>query len=330
MERISRTPPGHSRRHPVRHILIHPDQAGRRIDNYLSAELRDVPRARIYQMLRRGEVRINGKRVRQGYRLEGGEELRIPPVSIIENPVPAPPRDFLLDLIRDSVIYEDRDFLAINKPAGLVVHSGSGRTYGVIEILRLLRDDADTLQLAHRLDRETSGVLLVAKNYPGLLHLQDCFRAGKVKKSYMALLKSLLVERTVIVNKPLSRKFLRSGERLSGISDDGKNAHTTFRLVRTVNDASLTKVEIQTGRTHQIRVHAASIGHPLAADDKYGDKAFNITVKRAGLKRLFLHAESVEIPAMKGKGTIHIRAPLADELGEFLVAYENIQINGQV
>jgi len=323
MERILSPRETPVRRHPVRHVQVKSEQAGRRIDNYLSSELRDIPKTRIYQMLRRGEVRVNGRRVKQGYRLEEGEEIRIPPVLMHEESLPGPPREYLLDMLRNAVIYADDNLLAINKPSGLVVHSGSGRTFGVIELLRILYpEQADSLQLAHRLDRETSGVLLVTRNLRFLASLQDCFRNGKVKKCYQALLKGKLENNNVTVNKPLERNIIISGERLSGVSDSGKTAHTEFRTVRIIKDACLVDVEIKTGRTHQIRVHAASIGHPLAGDDKYGDRAFNRKLKRAGLKHLFLHAAALHIPAIDGAKPVYIKAALPDELGKFLDKYQ--------
>ena len=306
-------------REPVRHVRVGADQAGRRIDNYLAAAL-DLPRSRIYQMLRKGEVRVDGRRVRQGHRLEEGEQVRIPPVSRSEMPAPETPRDYLLALVRDSLIYEDEDVLALNKPAGLVVHGGSGRTFGVIELLRRTRAEGEALQLVHRLDRETSGVLLVARNHRALARLQEGFRDRRVGKTYLALLKGKL-DRDSTVDQPLDRNLLRSGERLSGVSEAGKQALTRFRPVRVVKDATLAQVEIGTGRTHQIRVHAAHIHHPVAGDDKYGDRTFNRKLKRAGLKHLFLHAAALSVPGWHGRKPLVIEAPLPGELEEFLRRY---------
>jgi len=298
------------------------EQSGRRIDNFLTSELGDIPRSRIYQMLRRGEVRVDGKRIKQGYRLQQGEEVRIPPVSVQEPDTQVLPRDYLLKMISDCVLYEDQNLLALNKPSGLVVHGGSGRTFGVIELLRILRkDEAGSLQLAHRLDRETSGVLLITKNLRYLASLQQCFKAGTLHKTYMALLKGKLAKSLTIVDKPLERSIVRSGERLSGVSDAGKTAHTEFRLVRVIKDTCLAEVHIRTGRTHQIRVHAASIDHPVAGDDKYGDKDFNKRIGRAGLKHLFLHAASIKLPAIDGNKAVHLEAPLAVELADFIQKY---------
>ncbi|MEX2352581.1 MAG: RluA family pseudouridine synthase [Gammaproteobacteria bacterium] len=323
MERIPPVSDSQSRRCPVRHVQVDAEQAGRRIDNYLTSELRDIPKTRIYQMLRRGEVRVNGKRVRQGYRLEAGEEVRIPPVTLNEAASEPAPREYLLDMIRGAIIYEDRDLIVINKPSGLVVHSGSGRTFGVIELLRFLYpEQADKLQLAHRLDRETSGVLLVTRSLPYLTSLQECFREGKISKHYQALLKGRLEQNPLVVTRPLERNIVRSGERLSSISEAGKSAHTEFRMSRVIKGACLVDIGIKTGRTHQIRVHAASIDHPVAGDDKYGDRTFNRKLKREGLKHLFLHAASVHIPAINGKKALRIKAPLPDDLVGFINKYQ--------
>lgn len=322
MERISTSGREQARREPVRHVRIGADQAGRRIDNYLTAAL-DIPRSRIYQMLRKGEVRVDGRRVRQGHRLEEGEQVRIPPVSRGESRDPAPPRDYLLQRVRDSIIHEDEDILALNKPTGLVVHGGSGRTWGVIELLRKIHgEDGGGLQLVHRLDRETSGVLLIARHHQALARLQAGFRDRRVGKTYLTLLKGRLDRESFEVDKPLDRNLLRSGERLSSVSDEGKSALTRFRRRRIIKDATLAEVEISTGRTHQIRVHAAAIGHPVAGDDKYGERAFNRKIRQAGLKHLFLHAAAIRIPAWHNNKPLVIEAPLPAELADFLRRYE--------
>jgi 23S rRNA pseudouridine955/2504/2580 synthase len=225
-------------------------------------------------------------------------------------------------MIKNSVIYEDANLLALNKPAGLVVHGGTGRTYGVIELLRLLYPaEADKLQLAHRLDRETSGVLLVTRDLRYLAALQDCFREGRIHKDYQALLKGKPARKVIRVDKPLGRNIMRSGERISSINDTGKQARTTFKEVRVIKDTWLADIEIETGRTHQIRVHAASLGHPVAGDEKYGDKSFNKRLRRAGLNRLFLHACRVRIPALGSGKALSLSAPLPADLTDFIDGY---------
>lgn len=310
---------------PVKYLSIDSDQAGRRIDNYLTSIMRDIPKSRIYQMLRRGEVRVDGKRIKQDYRLQEGDKVRIPPVSHQnrDNGGPERPGAHLLDRVRNSIIYEDSKLIVINKPSGIVVHGGSGRTYGVIELLRLLQpDEADSLQLAHRLDRETSGVLLIARNMKTLSWLHDCFKNRMVIKHYTALLKGRLKQSPLRVDQSMSRTLKRGGERLSRIDDSGKSAETVFKTLRMFGDATLTDVTISTGRTHQIRVHAAEIEHPLAGDDKYGERSYNSKLKKAGLKRLFLHAASISIPAYQGHKALSVKAALPQELEDFLVRYD--------
>ena len=309
----------------VKYVEINADHAGRRIDNYLFSALQDVPRSRIYQMLRKGEVRVNSKRVKQGYRLQEGEKLRIPPVSHKSDINPELPRQYLLDIINKSIIYDDDNLMVINKPSGIVVRGGTGRSFGVIEILRILqKDKIGTLQLAHRLDRDTSGILLISKNMKFLTFLHECFKNRQIKKSYKALLKGQLDKDMLTVRNSLARNIIRGGERLSSIADEGKQAETVFKKIKLINDSTLVDVNIKTGRTHQIRVHAESISHPIAGDEKYGNKIFNKKMKNSGLKRLFLHAESITIPAYKGKKLFAINAPLADELSLFLKSYSTI------
>jgi 23S rRNA pseudouridine955/2504/2580 synthase len=310
----------HLRHKSVEYVLISADQAGRRIDNYLYSSLQHIPRSRIYQMIRRGEVRIDGRRVKQGYRLQEGERLRIPPVSLRENAVPEQPRQYLLDMIENNIVYDDHDLLIVNKPPGIVVHGGTGRSFGVIELLRiLLKQEQSSLQLAHRLDRDTSGILLIARNMHYLAYLHECFKNRRIKKTYKALLKGRLEQRITHIDKALTRNIKRGGERLSSVDSTGKLAETIFTRLEFIRDSTLAEVEIKTGRTHQIRVHAAFIQHPLAGDDKYGIKTYNKMLRKAGLKRLFLHAESITIPAYKNKRAVTVSIPLADDLQAFLL-----------
>ena len=322
METIQRNSDAKLDREPVKYTKIDAQQAGRRIDNYLYSQLQGIPRSRIYRMLRKGEVRVDGRRVKQDYRLKEGQQVRIPPVNLQPKSATVAPNRYLIDLLRDSIIYEDQGLIAINKPAGLVVHSGTGRSYGVIELLRLIRGDtANQLQLVHRLDRETSGVLLIAKTMTTLTLLHKIFRGREVRKVYQALLIGHLQQRTLEVDLPLARNRLKSGERLSGINEHGKGAHTTFRHKRRIRDTTLVDVEIDSGRTHQIRVHAAAIGHPVAGDDKYGSRSHNSKLKRFGLKRQFLHASSITLRHYPHDRPLTIRAPLAADLEDFLVQY---------
>ena len=238
--------------------------------------------------------------------------------------MPEQPRQYLLDIIEKNIIYDDDNLLVVNKPSGIVVHGGTGRSFGVIELLRiLLKDDQATLQLAHRLDRETSGILLIAKNMPYLAFLHDCFKHRQIRKSYKALLKGRIEQKVVRVNKTLSRNKIRGGERLTSVDSAGKLAETIFSRIKYIDDSTFVDVEIKTGRTHQIRVHAASINHPVAGDNKYGMKPYNKILRKAGLKRLFLHAESITIPAYNDKKLFTIKASLAEDLKQFMQRYES-------
>jgi 23S rRNA pseudouridine955/2504/2580 synthase len=302
----------------VEHILVAPEHAGRRIDNYLTGYLKDIPKTRIYKMLRKGEVRVNGSRAKPDYRVREQDTIRIPPVyrdtsgKAEHGPTPA-----LLGKVNSSIIYEDDFVLAINKPAGLAVHAGSGEQFGVIEILRALRSDQPFLELVHRLDKATSGCLLIARDHRVLRQLHDLFQGNQVKKSYLALLQGRLAKDRE-VSLPLRKNELRSGERMVQVDAGGKAAVSRFHPEKIYKTATLAQIGIATGRTHQIRVHAASIGHPVAGDDKYGDREFNRQMRKAGLKRMFLHAESL-ILKLPYSGTVKtIRAPLPDDLSLML------------
>jgi 23S rRNA pseudouridine955/2504/2580 synthase len=302
----------------VKHIVITEDHAGRRVDNFLMRHLKGVPKSRLYQMLRKGEVRVNSCRVKQTYRLVAGETVRLPPLFQESYDYDSSPSPFLLEQVRNSVIYEDDALIVLNKPSGIVVHSGSGRHFGVIEALRELRPEYETLELVHRLDRATSGCLIVAKDNMCLRQLHTALRSGKLTKRYSALLKGQLKKELTKVNMPLRRNSLRSGERVVQVSDDGKLAITIFHREHLFKLASLAEVDLMTGRTHQIRVHAAHIGHPLAGDEKYGDREFNKYMKQCGLSRMFLHASSIRFNSPSSGKEVEFKVPLPDELQTFL------------
>lgn len=298
----------------VHHLEITADHAGQRLDNFLLRELKGAPKSLIYRIVRTGEVRLNGGRVRPERRLQAGDVLRIPPVRLgerNERPLRVPPG--LAERLRAAVLYEDREILVLDKPFGLAVHKGSGLEYGVIEMLRALRPTEPFLELAHRLDRETSGCLALAKTPAALRALQDALRAGRVEKRYLALVRGYWNHGPREVNQPLRRNVLRGGERMVEVLEDGKPARTYFRPVSLHKLASLLEASLATGRTHQIRVHAAHVGHPLAGDEKYGDAEFNrLMAERYGLRRLFLHAHSLNLPL--GGRDIAVSAPLDPEL----------------
>ena len=298
----------------VRHLEITADHAGQRLDNFLLRELKGAPKSLIYRILRTGEVRLNGGRVQPDRRLQTGDVVRIPPVRLGEREErPLRVSSGLAERLRAAVLYEDRDLLVLDKPAGLAVHKGSGLDYGVIELLRTLRPNEPFLELAHRLDRDTSGCLALAKTPAALRAIQDALRAGQVEKRYLALVRGYWNHGPREVNQPLRRNVLRGGERMVEVLDDGKPARTHFRPVSLHKPASLLEASIATGRTHQIRVHATYVGHPLAGDEKYGDADFNrLMAEQFGLRRLFLHAHSLNLRL--GGRDIAVSAPLDAEL----------------
>ena len=305
----------------VRHIIVDQEHVDRRIDNFLLNELKGLPKSRIYQMLRRGEIRVNGGRVKQFYRLCANDKVRIPPISTYQEGKSTSPKQYLINLVQDSVIFENVEFFALNKPSGIVVHSGSGRNWGVIEVMRYLHPEETGLQLVHRLDRETSGCLLLAKNMRSLKKLHTCLTQGRVNKQYIALLKGKLLSDFVNIDQPIRKNTLRSGERMVEVRSDGKHANTGFKVKKKFTNATLVKILLGTGRTHQIRVHAQHQQHPVAGDNKYGDKIFNKAVKKAGLNRLFLHATTLKISAHEGFSGLNVSAPLPADLSIFLENY---------
>lgn len=304
--------------HQVSFLTVNEEHAERRLDNFLIGHFGSVPKTRIYQMIRKGEVRVNKGRIKQNYRLQLGDMVRIPPVYITPRENLSKPPEALSRLIKNSIIYEDEYLLAINKPSNIAVHSGSGVPYGVIEILRVQRPESHFLELVHRLDRATSGCLLVAKDHKTLRGMHDILKSGDVKKMYLALLKGQLMKTLQTVDLSLSKKGGASGDRKVRVDKAGKQALTHFHLLERFNVASLSRVELMTGRTHQIRVHAASIDHPLAGDEKYGDWEFNRAMKKSGLKRLFLHAETLSFKMPTTGKQINLTAQLPDELQQCL------------
>jgi 23S rRNA pseudouridine955/2504/2580 synthase len=287
--------------------------AGQRIDNFLLRIAKGVPKSHVYRILRSGEVRVNKGRVGAEYRLVEGDIVRIPPIRIAEkvDSTPAPAREF-------AVVFEDDALLVVDKPAGVAVHGGSGVSFGVIEQLRRSRPQARFLELAHRLDRETSGLLMIGKKRSALNQLHDLFRQGKVEKRYLALVKGSWRNALQHVRLPLHKYLTADGERRVSVSDEGKDAHSIVRLVARWENFSLVEVELKTGRTHQIRVHLAHLGFPLAGDDKYGDFSLNKDLQKAGLKRMFLHAAKLRFPHPLTAEAVELAAPLPVELASFL------------
>lgn len=297
----------------VRLLQIGPEDAGQRIDNYLLRQLKGVPRSFIYRILRRGEVRVNRGRIKAEYRLKDGDQVRVPPVRTAA-PAPKAERGDATARLEQCILYEDERLLVIDKPAGMAVHGGSGVSFGVIETLRAARPQATFLELVHRLDRETSGCLLIAKKRSELRRLHELLRAGRVEKRYLALVLGRWQTGERRVDAPLRKNQLRGGERIVTVTAEGKAADTLFRPLDIRTRASLMEIALGTGRTHQIRVHSAHVGHPLAGDEKYGDGEFNRQMRGLGLKRLFLHAHSIAYGDPDNGRDIHVSSPLPEEL----------------
>lgn len=303
-------------------VEIDDDRAGQRIDNFLITQLKGVPKSHVYRVLRKGEVRVNKGRIKASYRLQAGDMVRIPPVRQSDASPVLKPQVSVLKAIEQSVLYEDKGLLIINKPSGLAVHGGSGLSYGVIEALRAMRPDAHYLELVHRLDRETSGCLIIAKKRSALRYLHELLRGESdgagIEKHYLALVKGQWRGGSRRVDAPLQKNTLRSGERMVRVDQGGKKALSIFSPVEVYRDCSLMDVELKTGRTHQIRVHAAHIGHPIAMDEKYGDESFNRLIKEQGLRRLFLHARSLSFSDPDSGEMITVTAPLETDLENLL------------
>ncbi|MBI1732072.1 MAG: RluA family pseudouridine synthase [Gammaproteobacteria bacterium] len=300
----------------VEHVRIDAVQHGRRLDNFLTAHFGSLPKSRIYQMIRRGEVRVNGGRVRPDHRIAEHDDVRLPPASVSAPEKIHVPRR-VVEQLRCSILYQDPTLLVLNKPAGLPVHSGSGQAFGVIDAARLLFSAGDSLQLVHRLDRDTSGCLLIARDHERLRELHDQFRSGKIRKRYTALLQGNLGRPVIRVDVPLDREARVHGERTVRADAGGLPSQSRFRVLRHLPGATLVSVAIATGRTHQIRVHAQHIGHPVAGDDRYGSREFNRRMRGCGLKRVFLHASSLAIPGRPGTG-LNVEAPLPEDLERVL------------
>ena len=299
----------------VRQVQVGPERDGQRIDNALMTLLKGVPKSMIYRLLRTGQVRVNGKRAKPDTRLVAGDTLRIPPVRVAERPVEQGPPEGMIAQVADAVIFEDKHFLAIDKPAGIASHGGSGVSFGAIELLRAARP-TEHLELVHRLDRDTSGVLVFAKTRAGLVGLQAEIRANTVTKQYLCLMVGHPQKAKFDVNAPLLKSVLQGGERMVRVADNGKPSLTFFREMEQYPGARLMQATLGSGRTHQIRVHAQHIGHPLAGDPKYGDREANKRFKEWGLNRLFLHAGHMSFE-VDGR-SYSFSAPLPDDLKNFL------------
>ena len=310
----------HSPKSAVTLRKVTADEAGQRIDNFLMRLFKTVPRSRVYRLVRKGEVRVNRKRVEAEYRIQEGDEVRLPPVRIDAGDEPGRPSTSLLELIERAVIFQDKHLLVIDKPAGVAVHGGSGMSFGVIEALRASRPH-ETLELVHRLDRDTSGCLLVARDRATLTALHALIRNGGMHKTYLALVAGSWQLGTKRIDAPLATDNRQHGERHMRVAAAGKDSVSVFKPVQFLGPlATLMEVDIPTGRTHQIRVHASFAGHPLLGDDKYGDRERNAELRRHGLKRTFLHAQSVAFEWPGSGVPFHASAPLPSDLTAVLDA----------
>ena len=296
----------------VRWIDVSEDEAGQRIDNYLFARLKGVPKSRIYRILRSGEVRVNSKRVAASDRVAAGDRIRVPPVRVAERDEAIPAPHFKL-----PILHEDEALLAIDKPAGLAVHGGSGIAHGVIESLRSMRPQARFLELVHRLDRETSGVLLVAKRRATLTALHTLMRSRQIDKRYLVGVKGRFRNELQRVREALAKRTTATGEKRVSIAEDGQEAETVFRRLARGPEFSLLEAELLTGRTHQIRVHLAHLGNPVLGDDKYGDFELNRRLRKEGLKRMFLHAALLAFVHPTTGERLELAAPLPADLDAF-------------
>ena len=305
-----------SRREAAQKIVIDESICGQRIDNFLALRLKGVPRSRIYRLLRRGEVRVNRGRVRQHYRLAAGDVVRVPPVWRVETRSPTAPSRERRMAIERAILHEDDGLIVLNKPAGWAVHGGSGVDFGIIECLRAARPRAGRMELVHRIDRDTSGCLLVAKRRSVLVALHEALRHERMRKRYFALVRGDFGSRRRRCESPLLRTERGTGERVVRVHAGGKPSMTEFVPLRSSAIASLVAAHPRTGRTHQIRVHAVDLHAPLAGDEKYGDREFNRLMRSYGLKRLFLHAASIAVRTAEGR--MAFEAPLPPELAAVL------------
>jgi len=310
-------------RNSVTHWVIEEEESGQRLDNYLIRRCKGVPKSHVYRILRSGEVRVNSRRVDATYRLQAGDTLRIPPLRLAERPQ-SEVADAAKQRVELPILFEDEAMLVIDKPEGVAVHGGSGVSFGVIEALRQQRPLAKFLELAHRLDRETSGVLLVGKKRLALSALHDMFRehGQGADKRYLVLVKGRWLNQTQHVRLPLFKYLAEGGERRVRVDDQGKASHTVFRLLARWPGASLLEAQLKTGRTHQIRVHLAHLGFPILGDEKYGDFPLNKDLKKDGLKRMGLHAWRMAFRHPLSGTPLEVKSPMPRNMRSYLIQLE--------
>ena len=308
----------------VAFVEITEDNCDQRLDNFLVTRLKGVPKSHIYRIVRKGEVRVNKGRVDVKYRLVAGDIVRVPPVRVAERSEESYVPQGLQAALQQGILYEDEGFLIVNKPAGFAVHGGSGVSSGIIEGLRLMRPEAHFLELVHRLDKDTSGCLLIAKKRSALRKLHELFRDDQVHKTYLALLSGQWARKKEVVTAPLLKNVSKGGERIVVISQSGKAAETLFKRLQLFRNATLVEASPKTGRTHQIRVHAASLGHPIVGDERYGLDEVNKVFKNKGYKRMFLHAETLKFQHPVTGILMSISAPLPSQLENLLKHEEQV------
>ncbi len=305
-------------------VTIDVNRVDQRIDNFLLSYLKSVPRSHIYKILRKGEVRVNKGRIKAHYKLQLNDQVRVPPIKLLKTDNETTVPKEIINAVMSSILYEDQDMIIINKPAGLAVHGGSNISYSLIQALRQARIHDDYLELIHRLDRDTSGCIMIAKNIISLRNFHHLLKNGKITKRYHALLmnteETVLQEKQFTVNEPLLRSQLSSDERMVMVDSKGQEAITKFKIISRFGDYNLVEVIPVTGRTHQIRVHAAYINAPVAGDTKYGNKDFNKKMKQLGLSRLFLHSKQLEFKSPTTGEFISVEAPYDNKLQSILTS----------
>jgi 23S rRNA pseudouridine955/2504/2580 synthase len=302
----------------IQYFTVTNDALGQRLDNFLMSRLKGLPKSRLYRIIRKGELRINKKRVKPDYRLQEGDVIRVPPLRLTPRIEKNSLNTKLTELLEKSIIFEDKHLLVLNKPSGMAVHGGSGIHLGIIEAIRLLRPQLKFLELVHRLDRDTSGCLLIAKKSSILKELHQLLRSGQMKKTYTALVAGHWPKSLQTIDAPLYKNQLQSGERIVLVQTEGKNSITEFSVQQYFSESTLMSAMPITGRTHQIRVHAQYAKHPIIGDEKYGEKEINKKMRQLGCKRLFLHASQLEFSLGSTGETITLTAKLPEDLNQVL------------
>lgn len=305
----------------VQMLVITEENHLQRIDNFLISKLKGVPKSKIYKILRKGEVRVNKKRIKPVYKLQKNDEVRVPPIRLEIKPDETSnikKQTNKLALIEKSVLFEDERLLVLNKPSGIAVHGGSGLSFGLIEALRVLRPEGQYLELVHRLDRDTSGCIIIAKKRSALRHLHEQLRQNKMDKTYHALVDQIWPNKRTKVSAKLNKNQMQSGERMVFVDENGKPSETRFSLLKRWQRCSLVEAKPITGRTHQIRVHCQYAGHPIANDLKYGNENFSQYIRGMGCKRLFLHAKKISFIHPLSEDNMVITAPYDQELNKLM------------